>query len=189
MSDSCRSQVCQYLATQPLTGRVSKSQLSESGRPYDKVVAGAAAFRYAPDSASPSILLLRRAAHELYFPNVFELPSGKVDPDDETLKHALVREVKEETGLDIVELHAELKPMACSPEKTIADDSGKEVIISKSAIQLNFVVSVSAGAVTLNADEHSDTRWTAKKDTSELNITDAMRVVVWEAFQWASSQD
>ncbi|KAM0519393.1 hypothetical protein ACHAPE_003565 [Trichoderma viride] len=165
-----------------------KSQLSESGRPYDKIVVGAAAFRYAPDSTSPSILLLRRAAHEPYFPNVFELPTGKVDPDDETLKHALVREVREETGLDIVEIHAELKPITYSTGKTIADDSGKEVIVSKSAIQLNFVVSVSAGAVTLNADEHSDSRWATRDDISELDITDAMRVVVREAFQWASGQ-
>lgn len=165
-----------------------KSQLSEPGRPYDKIVVGAAAFRYASDSTLPSILLLQRAAHEPYFPNVFELPSGKVDPDDESLKHALVREVKEETGLGIVEIHAELKPMTYSTEKTIADDSGKEVIVSKSAIQLNFVVSVSAGAVTLNADEHSDSRWATKEDTSELGITDAMRVVVREAFQWASNQ-
>ncbi|KAK1246441.1 hypothetical protein MKX08_000243 [Trichoderma sp. CBMAI-0020] len=159
-----------------------KSQLSESGQPYDKIVVGAAAFRYGPDSTSPIILLLKRAAHEPYFPNVFELPSGKVDPDDETLKGALVREVKEETGLDIVEIHAALNPMTYSTEKTVVDDVGKEVIVSKNAMQLNFVVSVSADTVALNADEHSDSRWATE---DELN---AMRLVVQEAFQWASSQ-
>ncbi|KAM0451950.1 hypothetical protein ACHAPV_009765 [Trichoderma viride] len=165
-----------------------ESQLSESGQRYDKIVVGAAAFHYAPNSTSPSILLLKRAAHEPYFPNVFELPSGKVGPDDETLKHALVREVKEETGLDIVDIHAELKPMTYSTEKTIVDEAGNEVVVSKSAIQLNFVVSVSTGAVTLNANEHSDSRWATQEDLSELDVTDAMRLVVQEAFQWASSQ-
>ncbi|PNP44149.1 hypothetical protein TGAMA5MH_04436 [Trichoderma gamsii] len=164
-----------------------RSRLSESGRPYDKIVVGAATFRYAPNSTSPSILLLQRAAHELYFPNVFELPSGKVDPDDETLKHALVREVKEETGLDIVEIHAELDPMTYSTEKTVVDDSGNEVIVSKSVIQLNFIVSVSTGTVTLNANEHSNSRWATREDLSELKITDAMRVVIREALEWAAS--
>ncbi|UKZ61699.1 uncharacterized protein TrAtP1_002956 [Trichoderma atroviride] len=165
-----------------------KSQLSESGQPYDKIVVGAAAFRYDPNLTSPSILLLKRAAHEPYFPNVFELPSGKVDPDDKSLKDALVREVKEETGLDIVEIHAELEPMIYSTEKAVMDNAGKEVIVSKSAIQLNLVVSVSAGTVTLNAEEHSDSRWAIKEELIELDITDAMRVVIREAFEWAASQ-
>lgn len=91
-----------------------KSQLSESGQPYDRIAVGAAAFHYAPNSTSPSILLLKRAAHEPNFPNVFELPSGIVSSDDETLKHALVREVKEETGLYIVKIRAELNPMTYS---------------------------------------------------------------------------
>ncbi|EHK44808.1 hypothetical protein TRIATDRAFT_274356 [Trichoderma atroviride IMI 206040] len=165
-----------------------KSQLSESGQPYDKIVVGAAAFRYGPNLTSSSILLLKRAAHEPYFPNVFELPSGKVDPDDKSLKDALVREVKEETGLDIVEIHAELEPMTYSKEKAVMDDAGKEVIVSKSAIQLNLVVSVSAGTVTLNAEEHSDCRWATKEELIELDITDAMRVVIQEAFEWATNQ-
>jgi 8-oxo-dGTP pyrophosphatase MutT (NUDIX family) len=165
-----------------------KSQISESGRPYDKVVVGAAAFRYTPNSTSPTILLLKRAAHEPYFPNVFELPSGKVDPGDETLKHALVREVMEETGLDVVEILSDLNPMTYSTEKTVVDDSGKEVIISKNAIQLNFVVSASAGTVTLNPDEHSDSRWTTEEDLNKLDITEAMKVVIQEAFRWAASQ-
>lgn len=165
-----------------------KIRLSESGRPYDKIVVGAAAFLYTPNSTKPSILLLKRVSHELYFPNVFELPSGKVDPDDETLKYALVREVKEETGLDIVGILAELNPMTYSTEKTVMDDAGKEVLVSNSAIQLNFIVSVSAGTVKLNADEHSESCWATTEDLRDLDITDGMRVVIREAFQWAASQ-
>ncbi|KAL7919087.1 NUDIX hydrolase domain-like protein [Trichoderma austrokoningii] len=163
------------------------SRLSESGQPYDKIVVGAAIFRYAPDSSSPDILLLKRAAHEPFFPNVFELPSGKVDPDDKSLKHALIREVREETGLDIVEFNAVLEPMTYSTEKTIVDGAGKEIIVSKSAIQLNAVVSVSTGPVTLSADEHSESRWAAEEDLSAMHITDELRVVILEAFRWVTS--
>lgn len=98
-----------------------------------------------------------------------------------------MREVKEETGLDIVKVHAELDPMTYSTEKTVVDDSGNEVIVSKSVIQLNFIVSVSTGTVALNANEHSYSRWATREDLSELKITDAMRVVIREGLEWATS--
>ncbi|KAF2824525.1 hypothetical protein CC86DRAFT_468621 [Ophiobolus disseminans] len=45
------------------------------------------------------LLLVQRAADEKAFPNLWEIPGGKVDDTDETLLHAAVRELKEETGL------------------------------------------------------------------------------------------
>ncbi|KAL6911128.1 NUDIX hydrolase domain-like protein [Trichoderma evansii] len=166
------------------------SHASVSGRPYDKVVVGAATLQYASSSPSktPRILLLKRAPHELYFPNVFELPSGKVDPDDPTLKHALFREVKEETGLDVTEILAELRPMIYSTEKITTGAAGEEVLVSKSAIQLNYVVLVSPGTIKLNTDEHSESCWASEADLGGLDITNAMRAVIQEAFQWALSQ-
>lgn len=168
-----------------------KSHPSASGRPYDKVVVGAATLQQEASgspSKTPRILLLKRAPHEPYYPNVFELPSGKVDPDDPSLKHALFREVKEETGLDVAEILAELEPMIYSTEKTITGAAGEEVLVFKSAIQLNYVVSVSPGTIKLSADEHSESCWASEADLAGLDITDAMRAVIREAFQWASSQ-
>lgn len=46
-----------------------------------------------------SVLLLQRAATERYYPNIWELPSGKVEPEDATLLDAAARECMEETGL------------------------------------------------------------------------------------------
>ncbi|KAG8404954.1 hypothetical protein J3459_022405 [Metarhizium acridum] len=167
-----------------------QSQPSTSGRPYDKVIVGAAILRRALNSISlnsPRILLLKRSAHEPYFPNVFELPSGKVDPDDSTLKHALAREVKEETGLDVTAILAELNPMIYTTEKTVLDDTKGEVLVSKSAIQLNYVVSASDDTVELSAEEHSESRWVTEGELIGLDITCAMRVVIREAFQWATN--
>lgn len=168
-----------------------KLQPAASGHPYDKVVVGAATLRYTSGLTSskiPSILLLKRAPHEPYFPNVFELPSGKVDPNDPTLEYALVREVQEETGLDVTEVLAELKPMIYVTEKNVIDDTGRGSIVSKSAIQLNYVVSVSGGEVKLSADEHSESCWATEEDLGELDITSEMRAVIQEAFEWAASQ-
>ena len=168
-----------------------KLQPAVSGHPYDKVVVGAAALRFTSDlssSKTPSILLLKRAPHEPYFPNVFELPSGKVDLSDPTLKDALAREVQEETGLDVTEILAELKPMIYMTEKTVTDDNGRAFLVSKSAIQLNYVVSLSGSEVKLSADEHSESCWATEKDLDKLDITSEMRTVVQEAFKWAASQ-
>jgi 8-oxo-dGTP pyrophosphatase MutT (NUDIX family) len=80
------------------------SHFSNNGKLYDKIVIGAIVFK------GRHILLLKRAAHEIYYPNVFELPSGNVDETDPTLGHALAREVKEETGLTIASVLSEFVP-------------------------------------------------------------------------------
>jgi len=49
-----------------------------------------------------SVLLIQRANDD-YWPNYWELPRGKCDkPPGEDLRHCLVREIKEETGLDVI---------------------------------------------------------------------------------------
>ncbi|KAI0527918.1 NUDIX hydrolase domain-like protein [Xylaria bambusicola] len=167
-----------------------KLKPSASGNPYDKIVVGAATLRHASDSTgaeTPTILLLKRAPHEPYFPNVFELPSGKVDPGDPSLKAALVREVHEETGLNVTEVLAELKPMVYTTEKAITDNTNRDVIVSRTAIQLNYVTLVSKGEVNINTDEHSESCWVSEAESHSLDITMAMRAVVHEAFQWATT--
>ena len=46
------------------------------------------------------ILLIKRSAHVPHFQNLWDLPGGRLNPD-ETLKDAAIRETKEETNLDI----------------------------------------------------------------------------------------
>ena len=84
--------------------------LSPSGQPFDKMVVGAIIF-YPSHSNPPKILLLKRAAHETAFPNVFELPSGKVEDTDASLYDRLEREIREETDLSIASVQGMVEPM------------------------------------------------------------------------------
>ena len=158
-----------------------KLHFSASQQRYDKIVVGAAAIRHI--GKGPSVLLLKRAAHEVYFPNVFELPSGKIDREDQSIKHALVREVKEETGLDITEIKMELKPMIYATEKTVVNEVGQKTLVSKVAVQLNYLVSLSGGDVKLSEQEHSESIWATEEELSRLEVTSQMKVVIEEAFR------
>ncbi|KAF2275595.1 uncharacterized protein EI97DRAFT_419900 [Westerdykella ornata] len=66
---------------------------------YHMLVSGAVIF-----NREGKMLLVQRAKEEKAFPNFWEIPGGKVDDTDETILHAVVREVKEETGLQVTRI-------------------------------------------------------------------------------------
>ena len=91
--------------------------------------------------------------------------------------------------MDVIDVVAELKPIIYETAKSVVDDTGKEMVVSRSAIQLNYVVSVGGDAekeVTLNAEEHSECCWATEAMADTLNITALMREVIREAFRWVS---
>lgn len=107
------------------------------------------------------VLLLRRPRDD-FMGGIFELPSGKAE-DNETLDTALIREVEEETDLDVA---------------TIRDYLGSFDYMSssgKKTRQYNFAVDVKAPEpVTLQ--EHDTYTWTELAD--EPPVTDAVREVL-----------
>ena len=58
--------------------KTDQHQLSTIEQPYDKNLFGTAVLRDA--SAFDRMLLLKKAAHEVYFPDIFDLSSGKIYP-------------------------------------------------------------------------------------------------------------
>nr|WP_240521752.1 NUDIX domain-containing protein [Amycolatopsis vastitatis] len=107
------------------------------------------------------ILLLRRPADD-FMGGLWELPSGKVEPG-EALYAALIREVKEETGLDVSTIQHYLGSF------DYTSGSGKP------SRQFNFAVDV-ARAKPVVLQEHDVYQW-ARLD-GELPVTDAVKTVL-----------
>ncbi|UQS22869.1 NUDIX domain-containing protein [Amycolatopsis thermalba] len=107
------------------------------------------------------VLLLQRPEDD-FMGGIFELPSGKVEAGEQ-LDAALIREVKEETGLDV---------------SRIADYLGSFDYTSgsgKKSRQFNFAVDVTAPEPIL-LQEHDAYQWTSLAE--EPPVTDAVKEVL-----------
>ncbi|WP_280447109.1 NUDIX hydrolase [Nocardia brasiliensis] len=107
------------------------------------------------------ILLLQRPTDD-FMGGIWELPSGKVDPG-EAIDQALIREVKEETGLDITTVTGYLG------EFDYQSGSGKK------SRQFNFTVDVEHPEP-VNLTEHDAYAWTSLDE--EPPVTDAVKQVL-----------
>jgi len=103
------------------------------------------------------VLLLQRPKDD-FMGGIFELPSGKVEPG-EAMDEALIREVKEETGLDVDALGDYLGNF------DYASGSGKK------CRQFNFAVDVDSPQP-IELREHDAYTWSPISE--ELPVTDAV---------------
>lgn len=135
------------------------------------------AFVFSTPSSS-SLLLIRRAPTEPAFPNLWEVPGGGMEapPQDATLLDAVVREVKEETGLTVTKINR------CYGWTEFAGRSGR--LWRK----WNFEVEVAEPRlVVVDPKEHDAWCWVdgeAALETAGLEITAAaQRGTIVEAFR------
>jgi len=132
-------------------------------RPY--LAVSAAVFR------DGRVLIVRRAqppAHGLY-----TLPGGGVELG-ETLEQAVMREVREETGLDI-------EPVALAGyRQMIARDAAGR--IERHFVILPFAARWLAGEVSLNA-EVAEAKWLLPAEIGALNTTEGLAEIVAAAWQ------
>ncbi|KAL8794091.1 MAG: hypothetical protein Q9195_003276 [Heterodermia aff. obscurata] len=161
-----------------------RTYLQANGKPYDKLVVGAIIFK-SDDDGNPGILLLKRAAHENIYPNIFEIPGGKVEDSDATIQAAVEREVFEETGMEVAEFLNGVKSFDYALEKKVLDDAGSETLVRYTSLQLNYVCRVSKHNLTINSEEHSEGKFVSRLELSELKVTEQMRTVVEEGLVWA----
>jgi len=117
------------------------------------------------------VLVVRRARAPAN--GVFSLPGGVVETG-ETLHEAVVREIREETGLSI-------EPVALAGfRETIIRD--KDDRVERHFVILPFAARWLAGEPVLN-DELSEWRWVDQDELASLPTTPGLAGIVAEAFE------
>jgi len=116
------------------------------------------------------VLLLKRREEDVY-PGIWELPSGKRE-FGETSIEALVREMKEETGLSVVVD----RPISVF-EYTV--ETPTEI---RDATQINFLVHLLHPEEKVVLKEHETARWFSKEELYTLdNITEEVKKCIIKA--------
>lgn len=118
------------------------------------------------------ILILQRHKNEDIYPNMWELPSGKREPLEPS-EESLIREVKEETGLDVrIILPFSVFDYQIEKPKEIRDST-----------QINFlVIPINNGGVKIS-DEHQAYAWIRSEEIDKYDLTDAIKNVIRKAFE------
>lgn len=143
-----------------------------------KITVGAAIVR--GSGAQKQILLLKRNTTEAYYPNVFEMPGGKVDESDASIRDAIIREVAEETQLKVADIKFPLFPIYYTTEKKVLDEKGNAAVLQRHAVQLSYVVEIEGDGrdFVVNKDELSEGMWADAEALEKIPITRKMRGLV-----------
>ena len=114
------------------------------------------------------LLVVRRVAHDNFLAGEWELPGGGVDAG-ETIEQGAVRELKEETNLDI--------------DKLLGTFEGFDYTTSKKpkVRQINFKVTTKPGDIALT--EHDAFKWITADEISDLKTNAVMQDCLEKAFK------
>jgi 8-oxo-dGTP diphosphatase len=114
------------------------------------------------------LLVVRRVAHDDFLAGEWELPGGGVDIG-ETIEQGAVRELKEETNLDVEEMISTFEGFDYSTPK------------KPKVRQINFKVSVKPGNISLT--EHDMFKWITVDEIKELKTNGVMQNCLINAFK------
>jgi len=120
------------------------------------------------------ILILQRHQDEDVYPNMWELPSGKREPLEPS-EGSLMREVKEETGLDV----KILMPFS------VFDYQIEKLDEIRDSTQVNFLVIPTDDKEVKLSEEHQAFAWIAENEIDIYNLDDVIKNVIRKAFKVA----
>lgn len=119
------------------------------------------------------VLILQRNKDEDIFPNMWELPSGKKE-FLETSENSLLREVKEETGLDI----KIIMPFF------IFDYQIRKPEEIRDSTQINFLATpINNNQKIKISSEHQSFAWIHKGKVNQYKLSKATKEVIQKAFE------
>ncbi|KAH8179914.1 heterokaryon incompatibility protein (HET) domain-containing protein [Sarocladium implicatum] len=170
-----------------LTGTEALKRINASAqKQVDKITVGAAILRnHHKENGNTEILLLKRSSDETYYPNVFEIPGGKVAAG-ESLRAALKREVHEESNLTVSGILRPLAAFNYTTVKTVKNQTkGCEEGVQRYTQQFSYVTAIEGDGSDLrvNQTEHSEGVWVGMSDLTSVVMTDEMRSLVMQALQ------
>ena len=111
------------------------------------------------------ILLIQRATKDS-MPNLWETPGGGCDDDDQSILHAVARELSEEAGLTATKI---------GPQ--VGDSYVFHTRGGKTVRKFSFLVDVETGAhgqidITLDRNEHQNYVWATEEEIKALKAND-----------------
>lgn len=128
------------------------------------VVAGVVVYR-------GKVLIIQRSAEEDTFPNLWEIPSGKREPFEKS-QDALVREVKEETGIDVIPIMpASVFEFKVEKENELRDTT-----------QISFLCKPIREPKIKLSEEHQNYTWISKNEIDKYGISDKIKKTIEQAF-------
>src|SRR3989338_921087 len=118
------------------------------------------------------ILIIQRSADEDVFPNLWELPSGKREPL-ETSKDAVIREVKEETEIDVeLVMLVDVFEFKVEKENEIRD-----------ATQISFLCKPIGEPKVKLSKEHQNFAWVTKNELDQYELSKKTREIIFKTFR------
>jgi 8-oxo-dGTP pyrophosphatase MutT (NUDIX family) len=119
------------------------------------------------------ILILQRNKNEKIYPNLWELPSGKKEPLENSIQ-TLKREIKEETNLKIEPIiPISIFDYIIDKEKKIYDTT-----------QINYFVKIkNLNKIKLNKNEHQNYAWIKIQDLNNYKISKEAKQAIIKTFK------
>ncbi len=130
------------------------AKLQASGTPEDPVLAGGVVLWRASQEGEPEFLLLQNSLH-----HTWSFAKGHADSDDADLHATALRELAEETGIEI-SVDALATDFADVSTYRVNDSYWKQVVY--------FLYTESCGCEITRSDEHEAHQWLPEKAALEL---------------------